>query len=740
MKKDRMIGKIRYAGYLLIVMQGLVIALLAIFLLNQQYMNVWRTYLQNNESVTVHLKNVLTEKQRDTQNFLLTSAKEQALFIARMDLLLNKSGGMDGYKFGVYGNTDEPSAELSFLNERILTAADLKTLISSDDLNSTLGVETGSIYSIGNIPSFRFYEHIVLKKLPSLFHDSQTVNGTYVILGLESAEARSSFLQGLADASGLRPEDLLEADSGNAANNMIMRDVLLAFLAAQIFLNVVFFLVVVMKNLSKQGKLALLGWSRTAFAKEVLGSFFLFSVAVIPVLMLGNSLIAGWERFSFVLLGYWLMASCINALVVLLELLISAFVIVMIKPLDAIRGRIPKRTLYALGIFAYLIISGGLIFCGAYVDQPMTVISDNARLAKRWETVSEYQILSDISIGQDAASFSGGSKELDQDLYNWYSSIADKKGVYLIQTQYYDSEILAVWQNNQTYSAIPTKSLWLFTMSPNYLADLGMALDADTLEAAKSGARVYLIPAGKSDEEKENISKWLQEADTRSLSDGDIQTAFTQNPTFRFVEYEPDQVFFTWATDEENSMETNAPVIYVATPQNMKYTETESLKASGFNGYIKFADAGATTLYTKADILSDFHLTDNDLRFTDVHNYIDGLQKEMSTTLMWFGFVFLMLLLILIGLLVTLAAVFRVANQERINVKKFLGFSFLQMYSRPMLLLSVLIVLELMAMLMMGSKFGLLLVVIVSVIQLVIFMRYMARNELKNVLADFKGE
>ena len=148
MKKDRMIGKIRYAGYLLIVMQGLVIALLAIFLLNQQYMNVWRTYPQNNESVTVHLKSVPTEKQRDTQNFLLTSAKEQALFIARMDLLLNKSGGMDGYKFGVYGNTDEPSAELSFLNERILTAADLKTLISSDDLNSTLGVETGSIYQV----------------------------------------------------------------------------------------------------------------------------------------------------------------------------------------------------------------------------------------------------------------------------------------------------------------------------------------------------------------------------------------------------------------------------------------------------------------------------------------------------------------------------------------------------------------------------------------------------------------
>lgn len=82
------------------------------------------------------------------------------------------------------------------------------------------------------------------------------------------------------------------------------------------------------------------------------------------------------------------------------------------------------------------------------------------------------------------------------------------------------------------------------------------------------------------------------------------------------------------------------PVNYVAIPQNMKYTETESLKASGFNGYTKFADAGAAALYTKEDILSDFRLTDNALRFTDVHNYIDGLRKELSTTLMWFGLVF----------------------------------------------------------------------------------------------------
>ena len=143
---------------------------------------------------------------------------------------------------------------------------------------------------------------------------------------------------------------------------------------------------------------------------------------------------------------------------------------------------------------------------------------------------------------------------------------------------------------------------------------------------------------------------------------------------------------------------------------------------------------------TNTDILSNYNLTDNDLKFVDVHNYIDGLQKELGTTLMWFGIVFVMLMLILIGLLLTLATVFRIVNQEKINVKKFMGFSFLQMYRKPIILLSILIILELIAMLVIGSKFGLLLVLMVSAIQVIIFVKYMTHNEIKNVLIAFKGE
>lgn len=203
-----MMGKIQYAGYLLIIMQGLILALLAVFFLNQQYMAVWRTYPNSETSMTVYLKNVPAENQQNTQDYLLSAADEQSLFIVRRVSLLDNSGNTSGYKFGVYGDVDAQSAELSFMGKKVLSTSDLRELLTSDNLNSSLGVETGSIYSIGNIPTFRFYERIVLQKLPALFNDSQTVNGTYKVLGLDNQAAQSAFLTGLSEASGLPEEDL----------------------------------------------------------------------------------------------------------------------------------------------------------------------------------------------------------------------------------------------------------------------------------------------------------------------------------------------------------------------------------------------------------------------------------------------------------------------------------------------------------------------------------------------------
>jgi hypothetical protein len=187
-------------------------------------------------------------------------------------------------------------------------------------------------------------------------------------------------------------------------------------------------------------------------------------------------------------------------------------------------------------------------------------------------------------------------------------------------------------------------------------------------------------------------------------------------------------------------MTETAPVIYVSTPENMCYFENEGLRTQGLDGYIKFADSEISEKYTQADILERFDLVDNTPVFTQVQDYIDGLQKEIWTTIMWFGLVFVVLVAILIGLLITLATIFRIANQEKINVKKFLGFDYWRLYKAPMNLLLCVIILEISVMLLLESRFGLLLMCVVALLQIIIFSKYMARSELKRLLLAFKGD
>jgi hypothetical protein len=265
-----------------------------------------------------------------------------------------------------------------------------------------------------------------------------------------------------------------------------------------------------------------------------------------------------------------------------------------------------------------------------------------------------------------------------------------------------------------------------------------MELGQTDLDEAKAGTRLYLLPSTLSEHERDQMMEWIREDTTRDLSPGSIQTGFTKEPRFSFVTYEPSQHFFTWGTTSDSSMEERAPIIYVATPENMRYFETESLRANGFDGYLKFANADAMDRYTRTEVFARFGLSDNELNFLPVQDYIDGLQKGILLALLWFGGALLVLVLILIGLLLTLATIFRIANQEKINVKKFLGFSFWQLYRGPLFMLVALTVVELVITILLQSKLDFLLMSAVAIIQGLIFWRYMSRNELKQLMSSLK--
>ncbi|MDO4563977.1 MAG: hypothetical protein Q4C12_09155, partial [Clostridia bacterium] len=396
MKRTKLIGKSRYLGYALIAVQGLLIALLVAYFVNGSYMQAWENYPSGNTD-TITLHGVSDERQAATARYLTNCAEEMELYIVRRDISLN-NGGMNGSLiFGVYGNYKLPEASLSFMNQNILDSDNLARLLTSDNTDSTLGVETGSVNSLGDIPSFRFQNTIVVKQLPQLISSSETVNGSYSVVGLNE-QNRQSFLDGLSEASGISVEQLIQQGSGMAADSSLVRDMLLIFLAAQVFLSSVFYLVIAVISLTKEGKLVLLGWSQKAFVKETLGAFVKTAVIFIPPVILVGWILSGWSAFSLNLMGYLFAGCVVNVLLLLIELCFAAFILLSIKAIDAIRGRIPKKPLYILGIMAYLLVSIGTVCFGSYFDTPLQKIDENARISEQWASVSDYAILRSLSV------------------------------------------------------------------------------------------------------------------------------------------------------------------------------------------------------------------------------------------------------------------------------------------------------------------------------------------------------
>ncbi|HEX3018042.1 MAG TPA: hypothetical protein VHP31_09345, partial [Caproicibacter sp.] len=192
MKKISLIGNVRYWGNVLTVIQGLLLIVISIFLINQQYIKAWGNYPNSSSAFTIYLKNIGTEKQLTTEDYLLDTADKQKLYIIRQEQVLATGNTPDKIKIGVYGQTAGNDVSFDFMNQKILNADDLEKLRRSAP-DCALGVETGSIGSIGTIPSFRFYESIVIKKLPTLIRDSGTINGTYRILGFHAHSEKAEF-------------------------------------------------------------------------------------------------------------------------------------------------------------------------------------------------------------------------------------------------------------------------------------------------------------------------------------------------------------------------------------------------------------------------------------------------------------------------------------------------------------------------------------------------------------------
>lgn len=727
---------LKYLAYVMVVTQGMLLALVASFHMDARYLDKLLDY----PSSAVHLNiKFIQEKNIDsTLNYMKNYSSEHKIFYIRQDFILSKDGSVGGLNIAIYGNYEKNKDKInfSFLGQNVIKENDIKKVLDSKE-DIILGIEQSSLNSIARIPKFRFGNNIVVKKLDQMVRETKTINGEYKILGL-TQENIDSFIDGLSKSSGISKDVLLNNKSGYTLERGIMQKFLWISLTAHSVVLLSLFVVMTAKTLPILGKLMLQGWSRVNFAMKLYTPYFLLGFLSIFLFLGYGIYLTEGTFFSIIYFSFMVAIGIINLLIISLLLVISSAFIFLVKPINAIKDRFPKRMYIVSGLILYVIFNVLMILGCSYIDGPYREIQKNTEIAKKWNEVSDYFILKSINVGNNQSSFNHQSKELYKDMYNWYKSIYEENGVYIINTTYFSDAMLKDYKANNLYEFIPNRPLWVFKLSPNCLKKMGINVDENAINMAKQGYRVYLIPDNISKDDSNVIKNWLKEIDTRGIREDDIETVFNKEKKFDFINYHFEGHFFSWDTDLEKSVNVKNPVILLTTPNNMTYRESESLIAKGLgSSYIKL-DENAVSKYLDSTYLSKFNLDDNNIEFSKIKLFVDGLQKQLWQTVQLFFVMIIAITFIIISLLITIISLFQVSYKEIIFVKRFLGYDNIKIYKTPILIILFIMIADLVAIVMLKSKIGIIYISVINILQLIIFYIIMVNNEFKKIVDYLK--
>lgn len=728
---------LKYLAYVMIVSQGILIALAVSFYLNATYIEQIRNFPTS--AVSINLKSIPEERIDSVMNYLMDYAQKTDVFYIRKDLSVKKDNSIGGVILAVAGNYEKNKEEIefSYLKQPVVKANELKLLLDSKEDDYILGIEESSLKSLATIPRFRYGDNVVIKKLNQLVKETQTVNGEYKIIGLSRKET-TAFLDGLVKSSGVSKELLLDTKSGYILDRGLMGMIIGLVLLAHSIVLLALFIVISVNSLPMLGKLMLLGWSKWSFCVRIYSSYLLTGFFTI-FLFVGYGIFLTEGTFtSPVYLSLMMLIGMINFLILLLIVSLSSVFILCIKPITAIRERIPKNVYITLGLGGYFASNIAMLLMCGYIDGPYREIQKNTEIKKQWKEVSPYYIINSNNVGKDQSSFNHQSKKFYTDVYHWYKSIEGKEGVHIINTTYYSESLLSQYEENRVYSSIPQKPLWIFKMSPGYLKSLGISIDKKVIDRANQGARVYLIPEDVSMQERGYLESWLQEKDLDGIRPDDIETVFNHEKEFDFITYYHESDMFSWETDMENSIKVRNPVILLLTAENMTYKESESLFAKGLkSSYIKL-EKKAMEKYLDPVYLSEFELEDNSIVFANIESFVDGLQKDLWKTIQLFFIMIFAVTFVIVSLLITLVGVFQFSYKERISVKKFLGYKTIGIYKIPFIIFLSIMIMDFVIITFVKSKIGFFYIAIISFLQLIVFYRIIAKNQFKKIAAYLK--
>lgn len=382
-------------------------------------------------------------------------------------------------------------------------------------------------------------------------------------------------------------------------------------------------------------------------------------------------------------LSLWSVFFTINlisiGLVSLLSLLASTLIMTL-SFTDILKHKFPRKTLLTFSVLGYVLLSLGIISISSAFDGPIKTLNNSYQMSKNWHNVSHLTILKSSTFNNESANYQEALKTRSKDFYFWYKNIYQEKG-----------------------------------------------------------KRLYLLPASFSRTKTRNFERWLQKDDTHAIRTTDTPTVFNKKRQFLFVPYHSQNSLFTWATKTNEPLKLQQAIILVATPANMTYFESDNLSAQGFGGLVKF-DTSKMSSASKKRIFASSQISAYNPAFTTIGNFIKGVQKDLSYTLYLFGAVGAVLLVLSLTLVYAIIKIYQVSQQELFNVKKFLGYSIFNIYSKPLAFLTIAFVLELLTTIFIRSRAGTLVIIIKFILQTIFILLYLRQSSINQLLNSLKEE
>lgn len=686
------------------------------------------SYPESAQTLTLH--NVPMEKQQQTLDVLLGVAQSSDSLVVRVDNAVTQRGENEGVRLGIAGTPDAVSktATFTFMGQELLDSQAVNELLTSKSASATLGLDVSAADMLHDLPSFVFGQKLVVMKLDRLVEESDTVNGTYRITGLTDAQLQH-LTEELSRVSGVRAENMLHPRSGHTSEEALMTTILQVVCAATVILLFALCVVSDFYDARNLGIHLLCGWSRIEFALKTNLNGVLFSFVAVPLACgvgayASNFTMLSWPYYSFMCL-----AGAMSVLCVMLVSVVVAVIVFSMRPVDAIRNRVSRKAYIAVLIVFYGLSVIFACLCGYALDGPMYEIRHNASVISKWRDVSNLCILRDISVGDDASSITGQSKTLARDFYRWYESMSTSDGVYLVNTTYFSQKILDGMRAEGAPFTVPSRPFRLYIASPNYLRSQGFDVDETLVAKAHAGERVYLLPTTMDQKLAEEIEAFVHDTDTSSLSDADIQTPFYQSREFVFETYTPEVALFNWETDTTLEQSSDDSVIFLCTPENMIFAESESLWASGLsNSYVKLTRDAADT-YTSQQYFENFDLADNAPLFDSVSVFVAGIQKQLWQTLQMFGIAALFMAALMIVLAVGLTSAYQFVYKEMVGVKRLMGYPSVLIYRLPFAVVFIAFFIGATVMLVLRSNLGLVYLLIMLVSQVFVLHTYVRQTD-----------